>query len=145
MLSNGLYPTCAAQGHHIHTDTSFWKVCVEKLATQSVAVSRMPQQRCGAHLKLVEHDKMCWQVGRLHIAAEVICRQPRLRTVVEHVSFIRVVADAAEVRLARQKFHRYITVDIATQNIHLTLLTTTKNNMLKSKSSSKCRCDMLTL
>jgi len=116
MLSNGLYPAFAAQGHHVHTDTSFWKVRVEKLAAQSVAISRMPQQRCCAHLKLVEHHKMCWQVGCLHIAAEVICRQPLLRAAVEHIGFIRVVADVAKVRLTCQKFHRYITVDIAAQH-----------------------------
>ena len=62
---------------------------------------------------------MRWQVGRLRITAEVICRQPHLWTAVEHIGFIRVVADAAKVRLARQKFHSYVTVDIAAQNIHI--------------------------
>jgi len=118
ILLNNVHPPRTAQGHHVHADASFWKVCVEKLAAQSVANLRIPQYRGCSHMELVKHNEMCRQVRRRCVAAEVICSQPRLWTAVEHVGFVRVITNASEVRFTRQKFHRDVMMNIAAQNIH---------------------------
>ena len=119
MLTNSLYPPYAAQDHHMHADTSFWKVRMEKPAAQPVAMPRITQRRCRSHVKLIKHNKMRRQVDSCRIAGEIVCSQPRFGAVVEQISFVCVVDGACKVRFARQKFHRDITVQIAAQNIHM--------------------------
>jgi len=86
-------------------------VSVEKSAAQSVVAVEYGRH---AHVKLVKHNDVSWKAVRIGVAAaEVTCHKPRVWIGVERVRFVRVISDSTQVRLACQKVHCDVAVQVA--------------------------------